>query len=59
MTVPCLVDERGESHWLYRVAGIPTTILIDKEGKIAARLVGYSSGSEDFLRAALKKVGIE
>jgi len=59
ITFPSLVDERGGSHWLYRVAGIPTTILIDKEGKIAARLVGYSSGSEDFLRAALKKVGIE
>ena len=59
LTFPSLMDERGESYWLYQVTGIPTTILIDKEGKIAARMVGYSSRSEDFLRAALKKVGIE
>jgi len=41
----------------YNVTGIPTTYLIDRDGKIAAGVVGYEDGDER-LEAALGKLGI-
>ena len=43
---------------LYKVSGIPTTYIIDKEGKIVDSVVGYSPGNTE-LEAALKKINIE
>ncbi|MES2459461.1 MAG: TlpA disulfide reductase family protein, partial [Armatimonadota bacterium] len=42
---------------LYQVPGIPGTYVIDKDGKIAAAIVGYSRG-DTRLEAALRKVGV-
>ena len=43
---------------LYKVSGIPTTYIIDKEGKIVDAIVGYSPGDTQ-LEAALKKINID
>ncbi len=42
---------------LFMVSGIPTTYVIDKEGKVAATIVGYEAGDKR-LEEALKKLGV-
>ena len=41
----------------YRVSGIPTTYIIDKEGKVAAALEGYDEGDKR-VEEALGKLGV-
>jgi len=41
----------------YNVSGIPTTYIIDKDGKVAASIVGYSDGDKR-VEEALDKLGI-
>jgi thiol-disulfide isomerase/thioredoxin len=40
LTFPILLDSQGITGSVYGVRGIPTTFLIDKDGKLVARLVG-------------------
>ncbi len=40
MPFPVVLDSRGEVMQLYMVRGLPTTIFIDREGRIAARYAG-------------------
>ena len=53
------MDAKGEAAKLYQVSGIPQTVIIDKEGKVAAVHVGYSPGLKEALskeiEAALAK----
>ncbi|OJU64233.1 MAG: hypothetical protein BGO01_19120 [Armatimonadetes bacterium 55-13] len=42
---------------LYKVSGIPTTYIIDKDGKVAASIVGYSEGDKR-VEEALSKLGV-
>jgi thiol-disulfide isomerase/thioredoxin len=42
---------------LYNVSGIPTTYIIDKEGKVAASVVGYQDG-DTRIEEALRKLGV-
>jgi thiol-disulfide isomerase/thioredoxin len=44
---------------LYKVTGIPTQYVIDKDGKVAASGVGYEGGSDHRLEANLNKQGID
>lgn len=53
---PSLVDVQREILRLYEVVGVPTGVLVDKDGKIPAHFVGVRSKSE--WRGALQKVGI-
>ncbi len=43
----------------YGVNGIPTSFVIDKDGKIAASIVGYDGVDDKRVVEALKKVGIK
>lgn len=43
---------------LFNVSGIPTTYIIDKDGKTVSAVVGYREGGTE-LEEALKKTGIE
>lgn len=43
LTYPVLLDDKGVNK-LYSVSSIPAMFLIDKEGKVAKRFVGYSPG---------------
>ena len=56
LTFPTLDDSGLKAHRLYRVRSIPTTFLIDSQGKI----VRFFSGAKDesTLRAALKNAGL-
>jgi len=57
LTFPTLRDPGDRVSQSYQVFGIPTTFIIDKEGKIAAHLIGLQT--EEQFRVALAKVGIE
>jgi thiol-disulfide isomerase/thioredoxin len=43
---------------LYNVSGIPTTYIIDKDGKVVEAIVGYQDG-DTRLEAALKRLGVD
>ncbi|MEO7715581.1 MAG: redoxin domain-containing protein [Capsulimonas sp.] len=49
--------DKSISGSLYKVSGIPTQYIIDKDGKVAATTVGYSEGSHS-LEDALKSAGV-
>jgi peroxiredoxin len=63
-TFPLAFDPAGEDNAksiaskLFSVSGIPTTYILDADGKVAAAIVGYESGDKR-LEAALKKLGVE
>lgn len=40
MTFPVVLDARGDVQQLYQVRGLPTTVFIDRDGRIAARHAG-------------------
>jgi thiol-disulfide isomerase/thioredoxin len=51
-----LLDQKSEVGRQYKVSGIPTLVIIDREGKIAAHYVGVRN--EETLREGLKKAGL-
>jgi thiol-disulfide isomerase/thioredoxin len=55
-TTTTLLDEKGEVGRDYKVSGIPTLVIIDRDGKIAAHFVGVHT--EEQLREGLKKAGL-
>ena len=54
---PSLVDQGDEVSRLYGAALLPTIVIVDQEGSIAAYLVGLQSESD--LRRALAKAGLQ
>ena len=55
-TFATLVDEQRAMTRAYQVSAIPQTLIIDKDGKVAAHFIGMRS--ENDLRAALQKAGL-
>jgi peroxiredoxin len=55
MTYPILLDETGDILKTYRAIGLPMSIIVDQEGLIQARHVGYLSAGqlEDYLEQVL------
>jgi len=56
-TFPTLLDPKLTVDGLYGVRLVPTTVVIDRKGKIAAHYVG--AGGEAQLRTALKAAGLK
>jgi len=56
-TFGSLLDAKAEVADRYQVDGIPTLLVIDRKGQIAAHFVGVRE--EQDLRDALKKAGLE
>jgi len=54
LTFPVLIDENRDVMRLYKVSGLPTTILIDKNEKIVLTLRGYRPGDEQHLRQQIE-----
>ncbi len=40
--VPVLCDAKDEAHLNYGVTGVPFTVLVDRQGRVAKVLSGYS-----------------
>lgn len=59
---PSIMDNSSAAQLVsmndYRVEAVPTTYVIDRDGKIAAAWIGYQQDSPQ-QRAVLKKLGIE
>src|SRR2546426_11182557 len=56
-TLETLMDSKREVHRMYGVRAIPTVVVIDSRGVVAAHFVG--TRSEEQLRAALQAAGLE
>lgn len=41
LTFPVLLDPKGGVGRAYRVTGLPATVLIGRDGRLAARVIGY------------------
>ena len=46
MTYPVLLDEKSRVMKVYRVPGLPTSLIVDREGIIQVRHVGYLSAAK-------------
>lgn len=46
MTYPVLLDEGGKVLQMYRANGLPMSVIVDREGVIRARHVGYLSADQ-------------
>lgn len=51
MTYPVLLDEMSQVYKMYRVPGLPMSILLDRDGVIQVRHIGLMTGAqlEDYL----------
>ena len=56
-TIPILLDVSGDTGRLYRAEGIPTLVVIGRDGKISSYFTGVRE--ENVLRQALAKAGIK
>ncbi len=56
-TFPMLLDSKQTVHGLYGVRLAPTTVVIDRKGKITAHLIGAASEAQ--LRQALTAAGLD
>ncbi|MEO6435311.1 MAG: TlpA disulfide reductase family protein, partial [Tepidisphaeraceae bacterium] len=55
LTFAVPLDKTGDVAKEYKVGGIPTTVVIGRDGKIAKVFVGFGDGSEVKLREAITK----
>ncbi len=46
ITYPILLDQAGQVLKLYRTLGLPTSILVDRDGVIQVRHIGYLSANQ-------------
>ena len=53
--VPVLMDTDGKVAEQYKVSGIPQTVVIGKDGKVQAVIVGFGGDSDHRLKDALEK----
>lgn len=56
LTFPILLDESGMYGRIYDVRSIPTTYLIDKEGRLLARYIGTRDWNTESFIALLRKL---
>lgn len=56
-TTTTLLDQQGEVSDRYQVAGIPSLVVIDRQGRISAHFVGVRT--EEDLREAIRKAGLQ
>ncbi|HYD50751.1 MAG TPA: TlpA disulfide reductase family protein [Terriglobales bacterium] len=55
MPFPVLFDAEHDAAAAYRVRAFPTTVLIDRQGKIVQIFDGFSAGLEQHVEALLKE----
>lgn len=52
-TFPIVNDDRNLARQLYKVTGTPTNLLVDHEGRIFFRTLGYAPGHEKIYTAQI------
>ena len=53
-TFPIVNDDRNMAKTVYNVAGTPTNLLIDRQGRIFFRSMGYGPGYEKMYAAEIE-----
>lgn len=53
-TFPIATDDAKMSRERFELLGVPTTFLIDREGRIIFRHLGFSQGDEKMLEAEIR-----
>ena len=56
LTFPALLDEDGRVNGTYGIQAIPTTFLIDRDGRIILRLVGSINWDTEKIHAAIESL---
>lgn len=54
MAFPVVLDNRGELQQLYQIRGLPTTVFIDRDGRVSARWSGLLT--EQVLKEYLEQI---
>jgi thiol-disulfide isomerase/thioredoxin len=54
-TLPVLLDKNGAVARAHKVAGLPTTLLVDREGREVARVVGVAAWDSDAVVATVRR----
>ena len=54
MNFPVLVDNGKVGRELYKIRGTPTTLIINGDGKVVFRHVGYYEGMEEVLKKEIQ-----
>ncbi|RMD95385.1 MAG: TlpA family protein disulfide reductase, partial [Calditrichaeota bacterium] len=53
---PIIVDPQGKIPGLYNIQGMPTTVLIDKTGRIRYQQTGFKAQDKSRMIKAIKKL---
>jgi hypothetical protein len=53
VTFPVLLDDRKVSKDVFKIKGTPTNLVIDRQGRIIFRHLGYTPGDEKVLEAEI------
>ena len=56
LTFPILLDQEGKASRLYNTTGVPETFIIDKNGVIISKVIGYRNWSDPEVVGALRKL---
>jgi peroxiredoxin len=49
LSLPVLLDDKGIADKAYDIMYTPTTVILDPEGRVVFRHVGFSEGQENML----------
>jgi cytochrome c biogenesis protein CcmG, thiol:disulfide interchange protein DsbE len=55
-TFPILLDDRRLAREVLQIPGTPTTFVIDRQGRIRARLVGAAEDIDEEIAEVLKRI---
>jgi hypothetical protein len=53
-TFPVLLDDQKVSRERFELVGVPTSLLIDRQGNVIFRHLGFSEGQEEMLEAEVQ-----
>ncbi len=54
VTFPVLLDDAGVSKDVFKIQGTPTNLVIDRQGRIIFRHLGFTPGDEKVLEAEVE-----
>ena len=55
-TFPILLDDRRFAREVLQIPGTPTTVVVDAQGRIRARLVGGADNMDEILAEVLRRI---
>ncbi len=56
LNFPVLIDDKAYSRESLHITGTPTTFIVDKEGKIRCKLIGYLPDMQNTVEKVLERI---